>query len=442
MSYSDISTGARGVVTTLEKPDTFGVGAAAAVDRQLMIDGGRILERLRAMAQIGRSPQGGINRIAYSDADVQGRTYIVELMRAAGLETSIDAAGNIIGRREGSNPKLPTLLTGSHTDSVPEGGIYDGTVGVISAIEVAQVLAERKLSTRHPLEVIVFQNEEEGLFGSRAICGDLSNRDLDLPSQSGKTIREGIEYIGGNPHELETARRRPGDIAVYLEYHIEQGPMLENECIDIGIVEGIVGVNRWEVAIDGFSNHAGTTPMNRRKDALLIAARFIEAVNRVVMDTPGLQVGTVGRIRVLPGAPNVIPGKVILSLDLRDLESARIESLYQEIANAGKQTAATVGATITFKQTSVQVPALTDARVRQSIFDAAVELGFTSKVLRSGAGHDAQAIARIAPMGMIFIPSQGGISHTPEEYSRPTDIVKGANVALRTLLKLDALLDR
>lgn len=434
MSYSDISTGARSVVTTL--------GTAAAVDRPIVIDGGRILERLQAMAKIGRSPQGGINRIAYSNADVEGRAYVMDLMRAAGLVTSIDAAGNIVGRREGANAKLPTLLTGSHIDSVPEGGIYDGTVGVISAIEVAQILAERKIPMRHSLEVIVFQNEEEGLFGSRAICGDLSNRDLDLPSQSGKTIREGIELIGGNPHKLETARRRSGDIAAYLEYHIEQGPVLENDGIDIGIVEGIVGVNRWEVTIDGFSNHAGTTPMNRRKDALLVAARFIEAVNRVVRDTPGLQVGTVGRIRVLPGAPNVIPGKVILSLDLRDLESTRIESLYQEIANAGKQIAGAAGATITFKQTSVQVPALTDARVRQSIFDAAVELGLTSKVLRSGAGHDAQAIARIAPMGMIFIPSLEGISHTPEEYSRPTDIVNGANVALRTLLKLDALLDR
>jgi|SRR5215213_335168 len=433
MSYSE--------VTMLEKKDQFGLGTAAAMECQLAVDGGRIMERLQAMSKIGPSPLGGINRIAYSDADVQGRDYVMGLMRSAGLATSIDAAGNIVGRREGTNTKLPALLTGSHTDSVPEGGIYDGTVGVISAIEVAQVLAERKLSTRHPLEVVVFQNEEEGLFGSRAICGDLAEKDLDLPSQSGKTIREGIEYLGGNPARLETARRRAGDVAAYLEYHIEQGPVLENDRIDIGIVEGIVGVNRWEVTIDGFSNHAGTTPMNRRKDALLVAARFIETVNRIVCDTPGLQVGTVGRIRVLPGAPNVIPGKVILSLDLRDLESERIESLFQEIANTGKQIAANVGATITFKQTSVQVPALTDARVRQSISEAAVELGLTSKVLRSGAGHDAQAIARIAPMGMIFIPSLDGISHTPEEYSRPSDIINGANVALRTLLKLDALLE-
>lgn len=438
MSYSDISTS---VSPALEKVDQFSLASGVSTNRELLVDGGRIMDRLQAMAQIGRSEQGGINRIAYSSFDLEGRKYVIDLMHEAELETSIDAAGNIVGKRAGAEPGLPTILAGSHVDSVPEGGIYDGTVGVISTIEVAQVLAKRKLSMRHPLEVIVFQNEEEGLFGSRAVSGDLSPNDLNLPSQSGKTIREGIEYIGGNPQELASARRRAGDIAVYLEYHIEQGPVLENDDIDIGIVEGIVGVNRWEVTIDGFSNHAGTTPMNRRKDALVVAARFIEAVNGIVRDTPGLQVGTIGRIRVLPGAPNVIPGKVILSLDLRDLESARIESLYEEIANAGKQIAASGGATITFKQTSVQVPALTDARVRQAISDAAVELGLTSKVLRSGAGHDAQAIARIAPMGMIFIPSLEGISHTPEEYSRPMDIVNGANVALRTLLKLDMLLD-
>ena len=436
MSYSDISAS---VSPALEKVDRFGIAPVVSANRKLLVDGGRIMDRLQAMAQIGRSEQGGINRIAYSSFDLEGRKYVIDLMHDAELETSIDAAGNIVGKRAGAEPGLPTILIGSHVDSVPEGGIYDGTVGVISAIEVAQILAEKKLSTRHPLEVIVFQNEEEGLFGSRAVSGDLSPSDLNLPSQSGKTIREGIEYIGGNPEKLATARRRVGEIAVYLEYHIEQGPVLESECVDIGVVEGIVGVNRWEVTIEGFSNHAGTTPMNGRKDALIVAAKFIDAVNCIVRATPGLQVGTVGRIRVLPGAPNVIPGKVILSLDLRDLESNKIERLYQRIADEGKQIATTIGATITFKQTSVQVPALTEPRVCQLIFDAANELGLTSKMLRSGAGHDAQAIARIAPIGMIFIPSQDGISHTPREYSRPVDIINGANVYLHTLLKLDAL---
>jgi N-carbamoyl-L-amino-acid hydrolase len=436
MSYSDISAS---VSPALEKVDRFGVASVVSANRELLVDGGRIMDRLQAMAQIGRSEQGGINRIAYSCFDLEGRKYVIDLMHDAGLETSIDAAGNVVGKRAGAEPGLPTILTGSHVDSVPEGGVYDGTVGVISAIEVAQILAERKLSTRHPLEVIVFQNEEEGLFGSRAVSGDLSPSDLNLPSQGGKTIREGIEYIGGNPEKLATVRRRVGEIAVYLEYHIEQGPVLESECVDIGVVEGIVGVNRWEVTIEGFTNHAGTTPMNGRKDALIVAAKFIDAVNCIVRATPGLQVGTVGRIRVLPGAPNVIPGKVILSLDLRDLESDKIERLYQEIADEGKQIAARIGATITLKRTSVQVPALTEPRVRQLIFDAANELDLTSKMLRSGAGHDAQAIARIAPIGMIFIPSQDGISHTPREYSRRVDIINGANVYLHTLLKLDAL---
>jgi len=436
MSYSDISTS---LSPALEKVDRFAVASVLSANRGLLVDGSRIMDRLQAMAQIGRSEQGGINRIAYSSFDLEGRKYVIDLMHDAELETSIDAAGNIIGKRAGAEPGLPAILIGSHIDSVPEGGIYDGTVGVLSAIEVAQILAERKLSTRHPLEVIVFQNEEEGLFGSRAVSGDLSPSDLNLPSQSGKTIREGIEYLGGNPEKLATARRRVGEIAVYLEYHIEQGPVLESEGVDIGVVEGIVGVNRWEVTIEGFSNHAGTTPMNGRKDALIVAAKFIDAVNCIVRATPGLQVGTVGRIRVLPGAPNVIPGKVILSLDLRDLESDKIERLYQEIADEGNRIAATIGATITFKQTSVQGPALTEPRVRQLIFDAANELGLTSMMLRSGAGHDAQAIARIAPIGMIFIPSQDGISHTPREYSRRVDIINGANVYLHTLLKLDAL---
>src|ERR1044072_5317590 len=241
MSYGDISAS---VSPALEK-----VAPVVAASRKLLGDGGRIMDRLQVMAQIGRSEQGGINRIAYSNFDLEGRKYVMDLMRDAELETSIDAAGNIVGKRTGSEPGLPVILAGSHVDSVPEGGIYDGTIGLISAIEVAQILAERKLSTRHPLEVIVFQNEEEGLFGSRAVSGDLSPSDLNLPSQSGKTIREGIEYIGGNPEKLATARRRVGEIAVYLEYHIEQGPVLESECVEIGVVEGIVGVNRWEVTI-------------------------------------------------------------------------------------------------------------------------------------------------------------------------------------------------
>lgn len=439
MSYSNVGRRLNAGVATIARMDQSELaGLNADKSRMLSVDGDRILARLAAMAEIGRNAEGGINRIAYSDYDLEGRDYVMGLMREAALEIRVDTAGNIIGRRAGAEPGLPPVLAGSHIDSVPGGGIYDGTVGVISAIEVAQKLSDQGVVTRHPLEIVVFQNEEEGLFGSRAISGDLSESDLGLKSQSGKTIREGIQFIGGDPSRLADAQRQLGEIAVYVEYHIEQGPILELEHTSIGIVEGIVGVNRWEVTIDGFTNHAGTTPMDQRKDALLAAARFIDAVNRIVTNTRGLQVGTVGRISVLPGAANVIPGKVSLSLDLRDLDSDKIELLYQEITAEGQQIASLTGTSINFKPTSVQVAALTDPLVRKFIHESTTELGLSSKVMRSGAGHDAQAIARIAPIGMIFIPSIGGISHTPNEFSRPADIINGANVYLSTVLKLDA----
>src|SRR2546425_11063637 len=298
---------------------------------QLRVNAARIIEHLNALAEYGKNPQGGVSRLAYSEADRRGREYVVGLMRAAKLDVSIDAAGNLIGRRAGSDNQLRPILFGSHIDSVPEGGNYDGDVGSLGAIEVAQTLAEKNIVTQHPLEAVIFQNEEGGLIGSRAMDGALTDSELDLVSRSGKTIREGIRVIGGDPTKLSTARRGKGSIAAYLELHIEQGGILEKEKIDIGVVEGIVGINWWDVTIEGFANHAGTTPMNQRQDALLAAAKFIEAVNRIVTSIPGRQVGTVGRIQALPGAPNVIPGKVILSLELRDLDAAKIQMLYQKI---------------------------------------------------------------------------------------------------------------
>jgi N-carbamoyl-L-amino-acid hydrolase len=359
-------------------------------------------------------------------------------MRSARLEVNLDAAGNIIGRRAGS-AKIPPLLLGSHIDSVPEGGNYDGNVGSLGAIEVAQILDENRISTRHPLEVIIFQNEEGGLIGSRAIDGELTEKELDLVSRSGKTIREGIRFIGGDPDKFATVRRKPGDIAAYLELHIEQGGILAAEKIDIGIVEGIVGINWWDVTIEGFANHAGTTPMNKRQDALLAAAKFIEAVNRVVNNVPGRHVGTVGRIQALPGAPNVIPGRVVLSLELRDLNANKINMLYEKIRAEAEQIASMSGTKFQFQVINVNVPAPTDAGIRSHIGESARELGLSAKLMPSGAGHDAQDMARLGPAGMIFIPSVGGISHSPREYSEPKDIANGANVLLHTLLKLDRM---
>jgi len=407
------------------------------VQSQLRVNGKRINDHLKALSEFGKNPQGGVSRVAYSDADRQGREYAMGLMRSARLDVSIDAAGNILGRRKGSDAALPPLMIGSHIDSVPEGGNYDGDVGSMGAIEVAQTLAENNMTTRHPLEVIIFQNEEGGLIGSRAIDGELTERELDLVSRSGKTIREGIRFIGGDPSKLGSVRRKKGEIAAYVELHIEQGGVLDAEKIDIGVVEGIVGINWWDVTIDGFANHAGTTPMNKRNDSLLAAARFIEAVNRIVTSVPGRQVGTVGRIQALPGAPNVIPGKVILSLELRDLDAARIAMFYQKIYAEAQQIASASGTKFDFKEINVNIPAPTDERIKRLIGESAKELGLSAKLMPSGAGHDAQDMARLGPVGMIFIPSVGGISHSPREFSRPEDIANGANVLLHTLLKLD-----
>lgn len=401
------------------------------------VNSARLNSNLQALAEFGKNPQGGVSRLAYSEADLQGRQYVMGLMRAAKLNVSIDAAGNIIGRRPGSDSNRKPLLFGSHIDSVPEGGNYDGDVGSLGAIEVAQTLAENNLRTRHPLEVIVFQNEEGGLIGSAAISGMLKENELDLVSRSGKTIREGINFIGGDPTKLASVRRQPNSIAAYLELHIEQGGILEAEKIDIGVVEGIVGINWWDVTIEGFANHAGTTPMNNRQDALLAAAKFIEAVNRIATSVPGRQVGTVGRIQALPGAPNVIPGKVVLSLELRDLDAVKILTLYQQIRAEADQIAKTNKVTFAFKEINTNIPAPTHPGIRRLIDQSAQELGLTTKLMPSGAGHDAQDMARLGPVGMIFIPSVGGISHSPKEFSRPKDIENGANVLLHTLLKLD-----
>lgn len=404
---------------------------------QLRVNGDRIMKHIHALAEFGKNPQGGASRVAYSDADKQGREFVLGLLRDAKLDVSVDAAGNLLGRRTGSASDLKPLLIGSHIDTVPDGGNYDGVVGSMGAIEVAQTLAEKNVSLRHPLEVVIFQNEEGGLIGSRAMDGELTERELDLVSRSGKTIREGIKFIGGDPTKLAEVRRQKGDIAAYLELHIEQGAHLDNEKIKIGVVEGIVGINWWDVTIEGFANHAGTTAMNNRQDALLAAARFIEAVNRVVTSIPGRQVGTVGRINALPGAPNVIPGKVVLSLELRDLDAAKINMLYERIRTEAQRIATASKTKFDFKEINVNIPAPTDTRIRSLITDAARELGLSTKLMPSGAGHDAQDMAQLGPVGMIFVPSVGGISHSPREFSHPDDIANGANVLLHTLLKLD-----
>ena len=410
----------------------------SASPSELRVDQDRIERRIQELSQFGANSEGGVSRVAFSDADVAGREYIIAQMAAAGLDVRIDMAGNILGFRAGSEPRLGPIMFGSHIDSVPGGGNYDGDVGVITAIECAQVLNENGLVTRHPLQVVVFADEEGGLVGSRALIGDWSAEALEVVSHSGKTIREGIEFLGGSPGLMHEAKLPKDYLTAFLELHIEQGAILEADGIQIGIVEGIVGIKWWDVTLVGFANHAGTTPMDRRRDSLLAAAELIQAVNRVVTGVPGRQVGTVGRIRAEPGAPNVIPGQVVMSLEIRDLSMEKIDSLFESIRQEAAAIQEKSGVQIDFTPIDVTaVAAPTDERIRGLIEASAQELGLSSLRMPSGAGHDAQDMAKIAPIGMIFVPSVGGISHSPEEFTRSEDMANGANVLLQTILKID-----
>lgn len=398
----------------------------------------RMEARIRALSQFGANPDGGVDRVAYSEADIAGRAYIKGLMEELGLEVRIDSGGNIIGRRQGREPRLPPIMFGSHTDSVPGGGNYDGDVGVVSALEVIDLLNAADHTTRHPLEVVVFSNEEGGLVGSLVMTGALKPSALDVVSHSGLTIRHGIEIIGGNSERLAEAALKPGQIKAFIELHIEQGAILDEAGIEIGVVEGIVGIRWWDVTIDGFANHAGTTPMKRRRDAMVAAARLTLAINQVALGMPGRQVATVGRIRAEPGAPNVIPGRVVMSLEVRDLELAKMERVFAEIEKRAAGIAEESGTSIRFDLIDVDShPEPTDPRLRKIIARAAQKYGYSYRLMPSGAGHDAQDLATIAPTGMIFVPSKGGISHSPREFTSPRHMANGADVLLGTVLAID-----
>jgi N-carbamoyl-L-amino-acid hydrolase len=304
-------------------------------------------------------------------------------------------------------------------------------------MECIEVLNTAGIRTKHPLEVVVFVDEEHGLTGSRALIGDLGSEDLERPSNSGKTIGQGIRDIGGDPARLNEAVRKKGAYAAFIELHIEQGGTLEQEKLNIGVVEGIVGIGWWTVTVTGMANHAGTTAMNNRKDALLTASKMVVAVNEIVKSVPGRQVGTVGKIHAEPGAPNVIPGRATFSLELRDLSQQKIHTLYAQIESRLKQIASESGCTASFHKDSENTAALTDKGLQQIIAESAKSLGLSFKVMPSGAGHDAQDLTKIAPTGMIFVPSRGGISHSPDEYTSPEDMANGVDVLVRTILALD-----
>jgi beta-ureidopropionase / N-carbamoyl-L-amino-acid hydrolase len=416
------------------------ISFAQAQPRDLRIDSDRLRKSLEDLSVYGR-PEGGtfadgVSRFAYSDADVAGRKFAMDLLRTAGMEPRIDTAGNVLASRPGTDSSLKPILFGSHIDSVPSGGNFDGQLGSMSAIEIVRTIKDHGVTTRHPLEVAFWSNEESLTVGSRAAAGYLQAKDLDR-TYNGIHMSDGVRKIGGDPDRLSEARFAPGSIHCYLELHIEQGGNLDKAGIPIGVVEGIVSIDEYEVGIKGFANHAGTTPMPERHNALLAAAQLIEAVQDVVTREPGRQVGTVGRLEVSPNVRNVVPGLVKLSIELRDLSSDKIARLGEEIKSRAEVIAKQTMTEISIKQVEHDAPALATPAIQNQIETAAAALGLKTMRLPSGAGHDAQVIARLAPMGMIFVPSIAGISHSPKELTRWQDCANGANVLLQTILLID-----
>jgi N-carbamoyl-L-amino-acid hydrolase len=406
----------------------------------------RLWATLQKLAEIGKNPEGGVSRVGFTEADLAGRAYAIGLLREAGLDVRVDPAGNIFGSRSGSE-KLPPLLFGSHIDSVPHGGNFDGDVGSLGSIEVIRGLNEEHLTTRHPLEVVIWTNEEggrfySGLVGSSAAAGILPADIATRQDESGEKLSDWLSRMGGDASRIASAKIPLATLAGYLELHIEQGAVLDEAKIPIGVVTGIVGISLRTCTATGFANHAGTTPMNRRKDALAAASRAVLAVRDEVRAESGRQVGTVGWMKIEPGASNVIPGRVTFPVELRDLDAEKINRVAERILQRFKTIGQEENVEISCTKPDFHAPALTTKAFQEAIRSSARDVGLETLDLPSGAGHDAQNVARFAPVGMIFVPSREGISHSPFEYTSPEQAANGAEVLYRTLLKLDAQVDR
>ena len=411
----------------------------------LAIDAAVLRRRIEALSAFGRPAGGafadGVSRVAYTDFDVAGRRYVMDLMRGAGLEPRIDPAGNIFARREGTEPSLPPILFGSHIDSVPKGGNFDGDLGSLAALGAIEACDRAQLRTRHPLEIVVWAAEEgvafnRGLSSSRIVAGDIAPSDMEQV-WNGMRRGDAIRKIGGDPERIMEARRPKGTWHSYLELHIEQGGNLERDGLQIGVVQGIVAIERFEARITGFANHAGTTPMAQRQDASIAAAQLTLAVREIVTSRPGGQVGTVGKLELSPNAPNVVPGAATAIIELRDLSVDLLKTLAGEIRERAAKIAADTKTTIEIVAASSNAPAIADTAVQDLIERSAKTLGLSSQRMPSGAGHDAQMMAQLVPMGMIFVPSIGGISHSPNELTRWDDCANGASVLLQSVLALD-----
>ena len=420
-------------------------GGPAMAPGQAAVDGAKLRARIEALSLFGRPAGGtfadGVSRVAYSEADLAARQWLMQEIRGAGLEPRIDPAGNIFARREGTDAAAPPIVFGSHIDSVPSGGNFDGDLGTLAALGALEACDRAGIRTRHPLEMAVWAAEEgvafgRGLASSRIVAGDIARADMDA-MWNGLRRGDGVRMLGGDPDRIMDAVRPKGAHHAYVELHIEQGGTLDTSSTQIGVVQGIVAIHRYRAVITGFSNHAGTTPMPQRQDAFVAASHLAIAVRDVVTGEPGRQVGTVGHVEVEPNAPNVIPGVVRLTIELRDLSVEKLLRLAEGIQRRAAAIAIETSTRIAISDLSRNPPAFAEMAVQDVIEREATALGLSAARMPSGAGHDAQMMAQISPMGMIFVPSTGGISHSPKELTSWEDCTRGADVLLRTVLALD-----
>jgi allantoate deiminase len=408
------------------------------------VDGRRLLDRLDTLAAIGATASGGVTRLAYSAEDVRARDLVGGWLADAGMAVTVDPAGNLIGRLPGTGAAAGILATGSHLDSVVEAGRLDGVYGVVAAVGVADALRRDGARLRHDLAVVAFGNEEgargtPGMVGSQAIAGRLTHSDLARPDDEGVPLADRLGAAGGDPDRIGEAAWPAGELAGFLELHVEQGPVLYTEGARIGVVTGVTGRANADIAVHGLANHAGTTPMAARRDAAVAAADLVLAV-RGLATAGHVRVATTGLVEVTPGVRNVVPGAALLGVDLRDLDDGRIERALALLGAAAREIGAARGVTVEIRPGPSVPAAHTDPRLARCVASAADRLDLARLDLPSGAGHDAQVMAGIGPIGMIFVPSVDGISHSPLERTDPDDLVAGADVLLHTLLAADGTL--
>lgn len=403
----------------------------------------RLLDDLAALAQFTEPDTPGWTHRFPSDAYRRARIWLRSQMQAAGLVTQLDAVGNLFGRREGSEP-LPPIHIGSHTDTVMGGGRYDGALGVLGALEAARAIHEAGIQLRHPLVVADHLSEEAtdyavACMGSLAMCTDNFKPAWLEREINGVSLRQAIMDMGGQPDRLGQPLVKPGEIAAYLELHIEQGPVLEARGAKLAAVSGIVGIRRALIELTGKANHAGATPMDLRQDALAAAARIIVAVEEIARAHPGT-VGTVGKLDVLPNQGNVIPERVTLMVEMRCLHMAELDAMWETFLPIAAAASAERGVTLAFFNETRMESVIPPAWLHELVLGVCRRHDPQTLVIPSGAGHDASYLALVAPAAMIFVPSIGGRSHAPEEYTPPEELARGVQVLAEAILELDQVL--